>query len=158
PRLRERVAVSHSRGAARGGAGGAPGQSRRLERRGRVVSIFAHRQGRTEQVTSIDRSWLDPVLGVMLWVDLAAPSIPESLVLSDTFRFHPLSVEDAMSAAHAPKAEAYDGYLYVILHGIDKHQGETGFATHDIDFFVGPNYLVTVHDGHSRTITELREH
>ena len=26
----------------------------------------------------------------------------------------------------------------------------TGFATHDVDFFLGPNYLVTVHDGHSR--------
>jgi magnesium transporter len=31
---------------------------------------------------------------------------------------------------------------------------EEGFATHDIDFFLGPNYLVTVHDGHSRSIAE----
>ena len=49
-----------------------------------------------------------------------------------------------------PKIEPYDGYLYVILHGIDFQASEHGFATRDIDFFLGPNYLVTVHDGGSR--------
>jgi len=94
----------------------------------------------------------------MVWVDLAAPTIPESLILTDTFAFHKLSVEDAMSARQYPKAEAYDGYLYVILHGIHYQQGQQSFATHDVDFFVGPNYLVTVHDGDSASINELREH
>lgn len=37
------------------------------------------------------------------------------------------------------------------------NDGRTGFATHDVDFFIGPNYLVTVHDGHSRSIIDLRE-
>jgi magnesium transporter len=123
-----------------------------------MVTIFVHRDGRTEQVTSIDRAWLSPSSTTLVWVDLAAPSIPESLILSDTFAFHPLSVEDAMSARQYPKAEAYDGYLYVILHGIDFGAGEHRFITHDIDFFVGPNYLVTVHDGDSRAIIDLREH
>jgi magnesium transporter len=117
-----------------------------------------HRNGRTEAATSIDRDWLNPARGALLWVDLAAPSIPESLVLSDTFGFHALSVEDAMAPMQYPKAEAYDGYLYVILHGIDFRAQEHYFGTHDIDFFIGPNYLVTVHDGTSRSINELREH
>ena len=123
-----------------------------------MVTIFVHRNGQTEQVTSIDRSWLNPASGATLWVDLAAPSIPESLVLSDTFGFHPLSVEDAMSKLQYPKVEAYDGYLYVILHGIESKTAEHRFATHDVDFFVGPNYLVTVHDGDSRSIVDLRDH
>jgi magnesium transporter len=123
-----------------------------------VNTIFVHRNGRTEQATEIDRGWLNPASGVALWVDLAAPSIPELLILSDTFAFHPLSVEDARSAIQYPKAEAYDGYLYIILHGIDFHARDHSFETHDIDFFLGPNYLVTVHDGHSPAITELRDH
>jgi magnesium transporter len=123
-----------------------------------VNTIFIHRNGQTEQTTRIDRAWLGPSSGVSVWVDLAAPSIPELLVLSDTFAFHPLSVEDARSAMQYPKAEAYDGYLYIILHGIDFHTGDHCFATHDVDFFLGSNYLVTVHDGHSPPITELREH
>ena len=124
-----------------------------------VNTIFVHRNGQTEQTTRIERAWLGAAAGVFVWVDLAAPSIPELLVLSDTFAFHRLSVEDAKSALQYPKAEAYDGYLYIVLHGIDFHAGEDHcFATHDIDFFLGPNYLVTVHDGHSPSIRELREH
>ncbi|PYQ76479.1 MAG: magnesium and cobalt transport protein CorA [Acidobacteria bacterium] len=123
-----------------------------------MVTIFVHRNGRTEQVTSIDRGWLNPAAGVVVWVDLAAPSIPECLILSDTFAFHPLSVEDAMSALQFPKVEAYDGYLYIILHGIAYQAHERCFDTHDIDFFLGQTYLVTVHDGHSMSIADLREH
>jgi magnesium transporter len=123
-----------------------------------VVTIFVHRNGATEQATSLDRAWLNPASGAVVWIDLAAPSIPDSLILSDTFAFHPLSVEDAMAPVEYPKVEEYNGYLYVILHGIDFRAVEHGFATHDVDFFVGSNYLVTVHDGTSRSIVALREH
>jgi magnesium transporter len=123
-----------------------------------LTTILAHRNGRTEQVTSIDRTWLDPAAGVVLWVDIAAPSVPESLILSDTFGFHPLSVEDAMSALQFPKVEPYDGYLYVVLHGLAYTKGDEGFKTHDIDFFLGRTFLVTVHDATSRSIAELRDH
>jgi magnesium transporter len=123
-----------------------------------VITIFVEKDGRAEKAAKFDRAWLNPAFGVHVWVDLAAPTIPEGLVLSDTFHFHKLSVEDAMSARQYPKAEAYDGYLYVILHGIHYQKGEHAFATHDVDFFVGPNYLVTVHDGDSASINELRDH
>jgi magnesium transporter len=95
---------------------------------------------------------------VYLWVDLVAPSIPERLILSDTFHFHPLAVDDAMSEIQYPKIEAYDGFLYVILHGIDFEEIRNCFATHDVDFFLGATYLVTVHDGTSRSIAELRDY
>jgi magnesium transporter len=122
-----------------------------------VVTIFIHRNGQTEQVTSIDRSWLNPAAGTYVWVDLAAPSIPELLILTDTFAFHPLAVEDARADLHYPKIEAYDGYLYAILHGMAYEASDEEFATHDIDFFIGPTYLVTVHNVHSRSISDLHE-
>jgi magnesium transporter len=108
-------------------------------------TIFVHRDGRTEPVTSIDRSWLNPAAGVYLWVDLSQPSIPESLVLTDTFAFHRLSVDDAMRHAQPPKIEAYDGYLFAGVAGSDA----------DIAFFVGPHYLVSVHWHESKAISDL---
>lgn len=120
-----------------------------------MLTIFISRKGQTEQVTSIDRAWLAPASNTLIWVDLAAPTIPELLILSETFGFHALSVEDARAELQYPKIEAYDGYLYVILHGIDFHAGEKGIATHDVDFFLGSNYLVTVHDGHATSVTAL---
>lgn len=122
-----------------------------------MVTIFLHRNGQTEQVSSIDRSWLNPAQNCILWVDLFAPSIPELLILSDTFGFHPLSVEDARADLHYPKIEAYDGYLYVILHGILFHEKADAFQTHDVDFFVGSNFLVTVRNHESRSISGLQQ-
>ena len=122
-----------------------------------MVSIFAHRDGRTETVDRVDPAWLDPASSVKLWVDLAGATPEELTMLSDVFHFHPLAVEDAVASVHHPKIESYDGYLYLILHGIDYKKSETAFATHDIDFFLGATYLVTVHDGQTRSAGSIRE-
>jgi magnesium transporter len=53
--------------------------------------------------------------------------------------------------------ETFNGYLYLILHGIDYSRSKTAFATHDTDFFLGPNYLVTIHDGQTRSVAAVRE-
>lgn len=109
-----------------------------------MVTIFVSRDGRCDEATSIDRVWLNPAAGVVVWVDLAAPSIPESLILSDSFGFHPLAVEDAMSSGQPTKIEPYDGHLFSVLRAPD---GE-------VDFFVGHTFLVTVHHRESKAVAD----
>jgi magnesium transporter len=122
-----------------------------------MVSVFAYRNGETMRAERVEPEWLGPKSGTMLWVDLAAaePAAAKQ-ILADIFHFHPLAVEDALSAVQFPKIEPYPGYLYIILHGIDVTHGGRHLATQDVDFFLGPTYLVTVHDGHSRSIENLR--
>jgi magnesium transporter len=105
----------------------------------------------------VEREWLDASSPVTLWVDLAAPTDEEFQLLNEVFGFHPLAVDDARSALQYPKVEPYPGYLYIVLHGIDVTKGRSQFATRDVDLFLGRNYLVTVHDGQSRSIGRLRE-
>ena len=105
----------------------------------------------------VEPEWLDPGSKVTLWADIVKPAEEDFRVLSDTFKFHPLSVEDARSALQFPKIEPYPGYLYLVLHGIDLKKGQTQLDTRDVDFFVGRNFLVTVHDGDSSSIARLRE-
>jgi magnesium transporter len=110
-------------------------------------TIFVHRDGRTEAATSIDRRWLGPAGAgkpLYLWVDLAAPTIPESLVLTDSFAFHPLAVEAARSERQVPVIDAFDGYLFAVVAGADA----------DIGVFVGPHYIVSVHGGESKAIAD----
>jgi magnesium transporter len=121
-----------------------------------MISTYVHQNGDTTSTDRLDPAWLAPASKMMLWVDLEAPTPEEGRVLTDVFHFHPLAVEDALSAIHHPKIELYDGYLYLILHRIDFQEKEHWFATRDVDFFLGPNYLVTVHDGQSRSIRALR--
>src|SRR5688572_18226774 len=108
-------------------------------------------------VERVEREWLDPASPVTVWVDLAEPTDEEFRFLGETFGFHPLSIDDARSALQYPKVEPYPGYLYLVLHGIDLAKGRAQFATRDVDFFLGRNYLVSVHDGQSRSIGRLRE-
>jgi len=122
-----------------------------------LITVFVHQNGQTQVLDRVERQWLDPASGATLWVDLKAPGEPERRLLSEEFGFHPLSVEDAVSALQFPKIETYPGYLYVVLHGIDAEPKQPQFATRDVDFFLGRNYLVTVHDGDSRSINAIHE-
>jgi magnesium transporter len=122
-----------------------------------VISILLQRKNVTERLQAVAPEWLRPGSDVVLWVDLAAPTPEEFRILSETFHFHPLAVEDAVADVPHPKIEPYDGYVYLILHGIDFRAAQHRFATHDTDFFLGPNYLVTVHDGQTRTIKEMHQ-
>lgn len=121
-----------------------------------MLTIYRNTAGATECVEEIDPRWLSPGSGVWIWVDLSDPAPDETRLLTDIFHFHELSVEDAVSEIHHPKVESYGEYLYVILHGIDFREAEHCFRTQDVDFFLGDQFLVTVHPGISRTIDEMR--
>jgi len=91
-----------------------------------------------------------------VWVDIERPDDADRRLLAETFRFHELSVEDAMEEVQHPKIEAYDGYLYGVLHGIGDAAGAAGIVTSDVDFFLGPTYLVTVRHGPSQPVADLQ--
>jgi magnesium transporter len=122
-----------------------------------LISIYVHREGVTRSVDALDPSWLRPQSGVPIWVDLKDPTPDESRILSDVFHFHELAIEDAIAEIHHPKVEAYDTYLYVILHGIDFRAREHRFRTLDVDFFLVPLYLVTVRKHASRSFSKLQD-
>jgi magnesium transporter len=123
-----------------------------------LITVFVYRSGRTERVAAVDPAWLGPSSGVLFWVDLADPTPEQARILTDVFHFHELAVEDALSTLQYPKLEAYDGFLYLVLHGIDFRARKHEFTTHDLDFFLGRNFLVTVHDGHRRSVAQVRDH
>ena len=122
-----------------------------------MITIYKHENGSTRIVDRVDPSWLQPHSGIWVWVDLSAPTPEESKVLTDVFHFHELAVEDALAEIHHPKVESYGDYLYLILHGIDFKAREHAFATQEVDFFLGPQYLVTYHNGTSRSIGRITE-
>jgi magnesium transporter len=123
-----------------------------------LITVFVHADGKTSSADRVDPAWLAAGSSVKIWVDLMNPSREEGEgLLRNVFHFHDLAVEDAMSALEYPKVESYGDYLYVILHRIDFAAPEHCFQTHDVDFFLGPNYLVTIHTGDSRRVAVDRQ-
>jgi magnesium transporter len=122
-----------------------------------MIRVFVHEHGATREAAQLERTWLSPDSGCTVWVDLVEPTDAEGRVLAEVFGFHDLAVESALQRETHPKIESYDGYLYLVLHGIKFQSAEHALETHETDFFLGPNYLVTVHDGKRRSIAHVTE-
>src|SRR5258708_1584383 len=103
---------------------------------------------------------------LFLWVDLENPTPEETKsVLEDVFHFHPLSIEDCIMDSPSPKVEEYSPrqedkftpYLFIVIHAVDYSHHECVFATSELNFFLGKNYLVTYHQGPLRSVAQAQE-
>jgi magnesium transporter len=103
---------------------------------------------------------------LFLWVDLENPTPEENkFVLEEVFHFHPLSIEDCVMVSRSPKVEEYtpkEGdkftpYLFMVIHAVDYSRKDGVFATSELDFFLGKNYLVTHHTVPLRSVTATEE-
>ena len=83
--------------------------------------------------------------GLILWVDLDNPTDEETkAVLENVFQFHPLAIEDCLTPSSLPKIEDYETYLFIVTHAVDFSRTDK-FASTELDFFLGKEYLVTFH-------------
>ena len=103
---------------------------------------------------------------LFLWVDLEKPRTEEAKrILDGIFHFHPLSIEDCIGVSSAPKVEEYqpkDGdrfsaYLFMVIHAVDYSRKDGVFATSELNFFLGKNFLVTYHDVPLKSIQATEE-
>jgi magnesium transporter len=104
---------------------------------------------------------------LFLWVDLEAPTEAETKqILEDVFHFHPLSIEDCVLPTQSPKVEEYSPskdddrfspYLFMVIHAVDYSRKQGGFATNELNFFLGKNFLVTYHVDPLRSISLTEE-
>ena len=79
----------------------------------------------------------------LLWVDITLEkgdlSTDEIALLTDTFKFHELSVEDCLFPLYNPKVEEFDNYLFVNTHGIrlkTMNLAEFDESMYELDIFL----------------------
>ncbi|MEO8215231.1 MAG: magnesium/cobalt transporter CorA, partial [Myxococcales bacterium] len=127
---------------------------------GGVIRIIATR-GSDELVADAPLDRLPALLaeaGTFVWVDLTPPiGQAELCLLRDTFHFHPLAIEDCFESRTQPKIDEYEGYLYLITHGLSADSTAESGQVVELDAFVSANYLVTHHDKPSRSVTGVTE-
>ncbi|OPZ74514.1 MAG: Magnesium transport protein CorA [Firmicutes bacterium ADurb.Bin456] len=82
----------------------------------------------------------------LLWVDLYKFTEEEIKYVAKVFDFHPLAVEDCLSYSPRPKLDNYDDYYFFVMHALRyDEESEEEIALVQLDVFLGPNYVVTVH-------------
>jgi len=80
----------------------------------------------------------------LVWVDIPRGDGTTAMVLSETFGFHDIAIRDCLERNHISKLHVYDDHVFTVLHApeIGSH-GHVHYV--ELDQFLGPNYLVTVH-------------
>jgi magnesium transporter len=125
------------------------------------VSIYRRPDGTLEQDVSPAR--IREILQAgegELWVDIDSTSMHQHALLEKVFEFHPLAIEDTLSPGSRVKFEEYDRYVFVVMAVIRFDEGTPepfDLATSNIYFFLGKNFLVTVHAVPSKSCGAIRE-
>lgn len=80
----------------------------------------------------------------VIWVDVSNPNTQDFDDLAREFNFHPLAIEDCKNGHQRPKIDEYQGYYFMVLYEAELTADGT-LELRELNIFLGPNYLVTVH-------------
>jgi magnesium transporter len=84
--------------------------------------------------------------GDVRWLHLERPREADRDWLEREFGFHPLAIEDVASRNQRPKLDAYDDYLFLVMHFPVFDKSQDRLLTAEVDIFVGPDFLITLPD------------
>jgi magnesium transporter len=76
-----------------------------------------------------------------------------------------LSIDDCINESPSPKVEEFSPkeeerfpiYLFMVIHAVDYNRKDRIFATGELDFFLGKNFLVTYHTVPLRSISTFED-
>lgn len=90
----------------------------------------------------------------LTWVSINNPDQHAISYLKKVYKFHPLDLEDCLSESQRPKIDEYEEYLFIVLHIPVRGSKKKVITPSELNIFVGPNFVITLHDDNP-TINEL---
>ena len=90
--------------------------------------------------------------GKLTWVNISSINDESVTYLKKNYKFHHLDYEDIQSESQIPKLDSYDKYIFLVLHFLNWKNNSKKIQPHEVDFFVGDNYLITIQHGKNKEI------
>lgn len=92
------------------------------------------------------------------WIDIPDPTLHDVGILRRFYpNLHPLNLEDILSPIERPKIDEHDDYIFVVMHfPVFDHRQRLSRAS-EVNFFVGRNFVISVHEGRLKSLTALFE-
>lgn len=91
------------------------------------------------------------------WIGLHDPTPEEFASVTAEFQLHELLVEDALKAHQRAKIEQYRNVWFVVLKTAG-YQNPDEVVVGEIQFIIGPSFLITIRHGNATPLTDLRAH
>jgi magnesium transporter len=90
------------------------------------------------------------------WVNLVTPTPDDIRRLGEVYPYiHPLHLEDMLSPLERPKVDEDENYLFVVTHFPVWDPQNRLSRSSGIEFLVGRNVLITIHDGTLKPMVRL---
>ena len=122
---------------------------------GQIVAAYAYDDGRRVREIELGESrGFARSRNEFVWIGFLEPTEAELRGLQEQFDLHELAVEDALLDHHAPKLEVYGRSLFVVLRTAEFAEGRILFGHSYI--FMGPDYIITVRRGPSKSYAPVR--
>jgi magnesium transporter len=94
----------------------------------------------------------------LLWVDISETTEADVKFLERAFHFHHLSVEDCVSSdIHPPKIDAFNDYLFIVVHGINYAATSEIVETAELAVYLGKNFVVTNHNFPLYSVSDVQQ-
>jgi len=91
----------------------------------------------------------------LTWTNISSVNEEALLFLKKNFNFHQLDIEDIKSESQNPKLDTYKDYLFLVVHFPQWKAENKRVLAHEIDIFVGQNYLITIQHGKNKDIKDF---
>jgi magnesium transporter len=91
-----------------------------------------------------------------VWIDFDCEERGSLERLVEPLHIHPLAIEDMVLEVNRPKFDDYGAYLYVVVHSA-RWEANDRPTLRELDMVVGEHYLITYHDGQTRSIASAHE-
>jgi magnesium transporter len=120
-----------------------------------IVNCVAYQNGR--KLADIPVSEISSYIArpdCFVWLAVKDPEPDELAVMQQEFGLHELAVEDAQHGHQRPKIEEYNGSLFIVLHLVERGNGELNVG--EVAIFAGDKYVLSVRSRAERGFTDVR--
>ena len=122
------------------------------------ISRLPHLRRHAQPVETI-QSKLETIQGNgFTWTDIQNPDRAEIEKLGQMYNFNSLNLDDSISKIQLAKIDNYDDHSFIILHfpPLALKRGMSRF--NQLAFFIGKDYLVTIHYGELKPLVDMVTH
>jgi magnesium transporter len=108
-----------------------------------------HRSGDGALTEGADSAFVQRALtdeSGLLWLDLHLVAEADGHMLDTVFNFHPLTIEDSITARVDPaKIDDHGQYIFIVVQALNRYQRGEELTSSEVDFYLGANYVVSIH-------------
>jgi magnesium transporter len=91
------------------------------------------------------------------WIDILQPTEEVLKRYQERYGLHRLAVEDCLHLDQRPKLEEYPNHQFLVLHSFTTTNDVCDLTLHEHHFFLGPDWLISVHELPFPAMDELRQ-